>query len=129
MNTFNPCAIARPILRSRRLHPASMLCSLLLVTSIVPAAAQPEPGPELAPSTGVARSTDGPRMEIPALKAAYLDCDRAATERLLSLSEAMTCSQVSEALLSRAFNRDFDQLLAWWRSEKRLRQGETVGSR
>ena len=55
------------------------------------------------------------------LKAEYLACDRAATESILSPGTAAYCSSVSEELLARGFDGDFERLLAWWRVEKQAR--------
>ena len=85
-------------------------------TLATPVRSQPDPG------------ADAPQV-IAALKAAYLECDRSASQRLLAIGEALECSQVSEALLTRVFAGDFDQLLAWWRSEKALRQDTQIGAR
>ena len=57
-------------------------------------------------------------VDISALQRAYLACDRAATQRPLSLGEAVECSTVSEQLLRHGFGNDFDRLLAWWRVAK-----------
>ncbi|MDO9166454.1 MAG: hypothetical protein Q7U13_10140 [Rhodoferax sp.] len=56
--------------------------------------------------------------EVRSLKAAYLRCDRAATERLLDLGEAANCSVIYEELLRVGFGGDFKRLLAWWRVER-----------
>jgi hypothetical protein len=52
------------------------------------------------------------------LKRVYLACDRAASRQLLDFGTAAHCSMVSEALQQRAFDGNFDRLLAWWRAEK-----------
>ena len=36
----------------------------------------------------------------------------------------MACSQVSEALLQRAFHGDFNRMLAWWREQRAQRLAE-----
>jgi hypothetical protein len=52
------------------------------------------------------------------LKAEYLACDRAATQSRLPPGTAAYCSTVAEELLTRAFEGDFERLVAWWRSER-----------
>ena len=52
------------------------------------------------------------------LKRAYLECDRRATKGLLSQGDAAMCSSVHEALKARAFDGDFDRMLAWWKSNR-----------
>ena len=56
--------------------------------------------------------------EVRSLKAAYLRCDRAATERLLGMGEAANCSAIHEELLRVGFGGDFKRLLAWWHAER-----------
>jgi hypothetical protein len=55
---------------------------------------------------------------IEQLKRAYLQCDHYATKGLLSQSDAARCSSVHEALKARAFDGDFDRMLAWWKSNR-----------
>ena len=52
------------------------------------------------------------------LKAAYLRCERAATERLLGAGNAANCSAIYEELLKVGFGGDFKRLLAWWHAER-----------
>lgn len=56
--------------------------------------------------------------EVQSLKAAYLRCDHAATERLLGIGDAATCSVIYEQLLKVGFGGDFKRLLAWWEAER-----------
>lgn len=56
--------------------------------------------------------------EVGRLKAAYLRCERAATERLLGMGDAADCSLVYEELLRLGFGGDFRRLLAWWQAER-----------
>jgi len=51
-------------------------------------------------------------------EAAYLRCERAATERLLGIDDAASCSVVYEKLLEVGFGGDFKRLLAWWQAER-----------
>jgi hypothetical protein len=121
MNIRNNHAIncLPPRLPEQRL--AATLCSLLLAATLEQAHAQPEPGPELAVGANGMEPAEVRRADVPTLKATYLDCDRHASERLLDQGEVMRCSQVAEALLVRVFKGDFNQLMAWWNTEKALR--------
>jgi hypothetical protein len=56
--------------------------------------------------------------EVQALKAAYLRCDQAATERLLGVGDAASCSVIHEKLLKVGFGGDFERMLAWWQAER-----------
>ena len=56
--------------------------------------------------------------EVHSLKAAYLRCERAATDRLLDMGEAAACSAIHEELLKVGFDGDFKRLLAWWQAER-----------
>lgn len=55
---------------------------------------------------------------IDELKQVYLACDRTASRQVLDMASAAYCSSVAEALQKRAFDDNFDRLLAWWRAEK-----------
>jgi hypothetical protein len=55
--------------------------------------------------------------EVHSLKAAYLRCEQAATERLLGIDDAASCSVIYEKLLKVGFDGDFKRLLAWWQAE------------
>ncbi|HEX6364464.1 MAG TPA: hypothetical protein VFZ93_16015 [Albitalea sp.] len=52
------------------------------------------------------------------LKAAYLECDRRASQAVLDRATATQCSVVAEQLLQRGFEGDLDRLLDWWRRER-----------
>lgn len=86
---------------------ATVAASLLLATLPSNPRAQP-PNPTHA-------AVD---RELPSLKAAYLRCDRAATERLLGPGDAANCSVIYEELLRVGFGGDFKRLLAWWQAER-----------
>ncbi len=53
------------------------------------------------------------RLSIDQLKRFYLWCGRAAADGQLDNGAIMQCSIFYEALKQRAFNGDFEQLLAW----------------
>lgn len=59
-----------------------------------------------------------PTVALAELKQVYLACDQAASRQLLDMETAAHCSFVGEALQKRAFEGNFDLLLAWWRTEK-----------
>ncbi len=64
------------------------------------------------------------------LKQVYLACDRMASRQVMDLASAAHCSSVGEALQTRAFEGNFDQLLAWWRVEKHVASGQpSAGTR
>jgi hypothetical protein len=50
------------------------------------------------------------------LKSAYLLCEHAAMRTRLDTAQVMQCSVIYEALKRRAFDGDFEKLLAWFRS-------------
>lgn len=52
---------------------------------------------------------------IDELKRVYLSCSDAVTDGQLNKQEVMSCSVVYEELKQRAFDGDFDKLLAWSR--------------
>jgi hypothetical protein len=56
--------------------------------------------------------------EVEGLKAAYLRCEQAATERLLGFDDAAKCSTIYERLLKVGFGGNFRLLLAWWQGER-----------
>ena len=86
---------------------ATIAASLLLATLAS--------NPRAQPPNGTHAAVD---REVRSLKAAYLRCDRAATERLLSMGEAANCSVIYEELLRVGFGGDFKRLLAWWYAER-----------
>ena len=56
--------------------------------------------------------------EVHSLKAAFLRCEQDATERLLGIDDAASCSAVFERLLKVGFGGDFKRLLAWWHAKR-----------
>ena len=53
------------------------------------------------------------------LKSVYLACDLASSTARLAMHEAMQCSIISEELKQRVFGGESDQMLAWWRQQRR----------
>jgi len=101
-------AIGGPMTHHRALSiAATFAASLLLATLASSTRAQPPNGTQAAVD-----------REVRSLKAAYLRCDRAATERLLDMREAANCSVIHEELLRVGFGGDFKRLLAWWHAER-----------
>ncbi len=86
---------------------AATAASLLLATL----ASNPRAQPPIGSQAAVDR-------EVPSLKAAYLRCERAATEHLLGAVDAANCSVIFEELLKLGFDGDFKRLLAWWHAER-----------
>ena len=86
---------------------ATIAASLLLATLASKPRAQPPNGTQAAVD-----------REVRSLKAAYLRCERAATERLLGVGDAANCSVIYEELLKVGFGGDFKRLLAWWHAER-----------
>ncbi|VTU38982.1 hypothetical protein [Variovorax sp. RA8] len=86
---------------------ATIAASLLLATLASNPRAQP---PNRTPA-----AVD---REVRSMKAAYLRCERAATERLLGMGEAANCSVIYEELLRVGFGGDFKRLIAWWHAER-----------
>jgi len=58
----------------------------------------------------------GEPLSIERLKTVYLACNEASERGELGLGEIMHCSVVYEELKRRAFDGDFERLLAWSRS-------------
>jgi hypothetical protein len=97
---------------------ATIAASLLLAT--------PASNPRAQPPNGTRAAVD---REVHSLKAAYMRCDRAATERLLGSGDAAICSVIYEELLKVGFGGDFQRLLAWWRAARVAQaHGERVGT-
>lgn len=86
---------------------ATIAASLLLATLASNPRAQPPDGNHAAVD-----------REVHSLKAAYLLCERAATERLLGIDDAARCSVIYEELLKVGFGGNFKRLLAWWHAER-----------
>lgn len=74
----------------------------------------------LSASLAFAQADTGKLASAPIdeLKQVYLACDRTASRQLLDMASAAYCSSVADALQKRAFDDNFDRLLAWWRAEK-----------
>jgi len=86
-----------------RIHLAAAILALPL---LAPAAhGEPERFAPKAPS-------------VDALKAAYLACDRDTARGRMDPAIASRCMAISSELMQRAFEGDFDRLIAWWRTEK-----------
>jgi hypothetical protein len=66
-----------------------------------------------------------PELTVADLKTIYLACDRAAMRGLLGAGEAARCSVVYEDLKARAFDGNFEKLLAWSREQARLAKAGT----
>jgi hypothetical protein len=67
-----------------------------------------------------AQTTDIPLPDLTGeqLEAEYLECERAAGDGMLGIDLATHCSIVYEAFKARAFDGDFERLLAWWRQRQ-----------
>lgn len=102
-------AIGGPMTHHRTLSIAATIAASLLVAALASS-------PRAQPPNGAHSAVD---REVRSLKAAYLRCDRAATERLLDMGEAANCSVIYEDLLRVGFGGDFKRLLAWWHAERR----------
>ena len=63
-----------------------------------------------------ARYEEFDHLSIAQLKSAYLDCERASVRGRLAHVGILQCSTVYEALKKRAFDGDFEKLLAWSRA-------------
>jgi hypothetical protein len=101
-----PRAIADHMIHHRISSIGSLLAASLLLATLA-SSAQPPDGRQAA----VGREVHG-------LKAAYLRCEQAATERLLGIDDAAECSAIYERLLKVGFGGDFRRLLAWWHDER-----------
>lgn len=72
-----------------------------------------------------ARYEEFDHLSIAQLKSAYLDCERASVRGHLTRVGIMQCSIVYETLKERAFEGDFERLLAWSRAQPDIaRPGE-----
>lgn len=63
----------------------------------------------------------GPTHEaasIESLKQAYLACDRLMSNQRVAAPLAQRCASIGERLQQRAFDGDFDRLIAWWQRER-----------
>lgn len=54
-------------------------------------------------------------VPVDELKSMYLSCDRQALSHPLDLGTAANCSMVSDELLARGFDGNFNELLSWYR--------------
>lgn len=66
-----------------------------------------------APAFGKSENSDKKQLTVAQLKTIYLTCDRDAMRGLLGSPEMAACSMVYEELKKRAFDGDFEKLLAW----------------
>ena len=57
-------------------------------------------------------------MSEPVLETAFLQCDREARARVLSLDEGARCAMAWDALLRRVFAGNVDALIAWWKVKR-----------
>ncbi len=64
-------------------------------------------------SAGVAGAADLHEVAVPALKRAYLECERRALTDTLSTGQIAECSIVYERLKERAFEGDWKRLREW----------------
>jgi hypothetical protein len=103
----------------RTLSIAAIIAASLLLATLAS-------NPRAQPPDGTFAAVDG---EVSSLKAAYLRCERGATERLLDMGEAANCSSIYEELLRVGFGGDFNRLLAWWHAERFAKaRGERIAT-
>lgn len=72
-----------------------------------------------ASASGQVEPSGSKNLPIEELKSAYLSCEHASMRGRLDSPTVMQCSVVYEALKWRAFDGDFEKLLAWSRSQAR----------
>jgi hypothetical protein len=74
----------------------------------------------LPSSFTAAQTADIPLPDLTSeqLEAEYLECERSAGDGMLGIDLATHCSIVYEAFKARAFDGDFERLLAWWRQRQ-----------
>jgi hypothetical protein len=101
-------AIGGPMTHHRRISKAATIAASLLLATVAS-------NPHAQPLDGRHMAVD---RDVQALKAAYLRCEQAATERLLDIGDAASCSVIYEKLLKVGFGGDFKRLLAWWQTER-----------
>lgn len=90
----------------------SAVVALMLAGTFSMAPARAEPAEAFAAAT------------IDELKIAYLGCSRSALDGGLSKPGIMGCSVVYEELKRRAFDGDFERLLAWSRAQDPMQKAE-----
>lgn len=95
---------ATPALREARTPNARCRLAALLVCALTPLGAVAQAAPAALQE-----------LTVEQLKRVYLACDRASLEGRPVASEIALCSIVYEELKRRAFDGDFDKLLAWSR--------------
>jgi hypothetical protein len=83
------------------------LAAVILAFPLLAPAARGEPD-RIAPKA----------LPVDALKVAYLACDRETSRGRMDPGIASRCMAISSELMQRAFEGDFDRLIAWWRTEK-----------
>jgi len=110
-----PLAPWSPHRRSVRARRAVVVAArgLLALAALTGGAAEAEPSTRQAATAAVAQTP------APALEREYLRCDRAASQYRLTMEAVAYCGAISEELLQREFDGDFDRLLAWWQMAKR----------
>lgn len=86
-----------------RIHLAATMVALPLLAS---------------PARGDPNRIAAETLQVDALKAAYLACDRDTSRDRMEPATASRCMAISSVLMRRAFEGDFDRLIAWWRAEK-----------
>jgi hypothetical protein len=102
------CAIGGPMTQHRLLSIAAPIAAAILLATL---ASSPRAQPPASSRVTIDR-------EVHSLKAAYLRCEQAASERLLGIDDAARCSILYERLLKVGFGGDFKRLLAWWHAER-----------
>jgi hypothetical protein len=72
-----------------------------------------------------AQSADYPLPDLTneQIESEYLACERLAATETLGIGTATHCSIVYEAFKARAFDGDFERLLAWWRQQQMVAAG------
>jgi len=75
----------------------------------------------LACAAAIAAEPRLPQLSVDDLKSLFLACDRASMQGLMGSNEAAQCSIVYEDLKARAFDGDFEKLLAWSRAQHQRR--------
>lgn len=63
-------------------------------------------------------STASRNLSQAEIEIAFWDCEFAATQGVLELSEAAACSRIYEYLKKAKFLGDFDRFLVWWQENR-----------